>query len=219
MKLLEDLTREHVLIDATLGAFRTWAGRMEGQSAPVDDGGAFLAFFRVYAGRFHHEREEEILFPALVREAQLPDNRGPIHVLFAEHHEMAVQLDAIEVLLRVESLTPEQRSELARHVKEYSHALWHHIDAENTVFFPESETVLRRNGVRELPSREPEGDEIDVAESAKRLIAQYPPMEPDVERGEGCALCPAYGVRCSGVEREWWNEWQWEEFDDHVGEG
>jgi hypothetical protein len=30
-------------------------------------------------------------------------------------------------------------------------------------------------------------------------------------------MCPAYGPRCGGVEREWWNENEWDEFADHIG--
>lgn len=219
MQLLEDLTREHELIDAALGAFRTWAARMEAAAAPLSDGTLFLHFFRTYAGKFHHEREEGILVPALVKEAQLPDSRGPIRVMLEDHHAMAAVLDRIGTLLDGPSLTPQQRQELAERVVGYSHMLWHHIDAENTVLFPEAEVQLRRNGVRELPSRAAAPDEAGAAEAAGRLIARYPPMEPDVARGEGCALCPAYGDRCSGVEREWWNEWQWEELADHIGAG
>jgi hemerythrin-like domain-containing protein len=217
MQLLDDLSREHELIDAALGAFRTWAARLEAASAPLSDGTLFLRFFRTYAGKFHHEREEEILVPALVMEAQLPASRGPIRVMLEDHHAMAAVLDRVGTLLEGATLAPEQRVELAGRVIAYSHLLWHHIDAENTVLFPEADVQLRRNGVRELPSRAPSPDEAEAAEAASRLIVRYPPMEPDVPRGEGCALCPAYGDRCSGVEREWWNEWQWEEFDDHIG--
>jgi hypothetical protein len=36
-------------------------------------------------------------------------------------------------------------------------------------------------------------------------------------RGEGCVVCPSYGDTCAGIEREWWNEWEWEELSERVG--
>ena len=51
-------------------------------------------------------------------------------------------------------------------------------------------------------------------------IARYPPSaHPDVMRGEGCIMCPAFGVTCRGLELEWWNEWEWDEFDDRMSGG
>jgi hypothetical protein len=31
-------------------------------------------------------------------------------------------------------------------------------------------------------------------------------------RGDGCVICPSYGVTCEGLEREWWNAHEWDEF-------
>jgi hypothetical protein len=38
-------------------------------------------------------------------------------------------------------------------------------------------------------------------------------------RGDGCVFCPAFTTSCRGVEHEWWNEWEWEEFEDHLPSG
>lgn len=32
-----------------------------------------------------------------------------------------------------------------------------------------------------------------------------------------CVMCPAYGVNCRGLELEWWNEWEWDEFEERMG--
>jgi hypothetical protein len=29
-------------------------------------------------------------------------------------------------------------------------------------------------------------------------------------------MCPAYGVSCNGLEREWWNESEWEEIHERL---
>ena len=208
MLLLEDLRREHVRIDAVLGSLRTWADRLVSGDAPLSDRDLFLNFFSVYAGTFHHEREEELLFPALAREATLPADRGPIAVLLDDHARMAKVLDRLAASAGTD--------EVRRLCIEYSHALWMHIDVENSVFFPESEHQLRRNGVYELEARSATPEEAAAAAAGDVLIALYPPLPSDAIRGDGCVMCHAYGDTCRGLEREWWNEWEWEEMSEHV---
>jgi hemerythrin-like domain-containing protein len=208
MQLLDDLRREHERIDAVVGALRTWALRLRSGQASIDDRQSFLTFFTLYAGTWHHEREEELLFPALGSEAALPVERGPVAVLLEDHRRMAAILRRL-----ADSGEPEAIHQAA---VEYSHALWLHIDVENSVLFPESEHQLRRNGVRELASRSATSAENDAASLGDTLIARHPPMQPDIVRGDGCVMCHAYGDGCRGLEREWWNEWEWEEMSEHV---
>jgi len=71
MQLIEDLRQEHELIEQVLGSLRAYVtARQAGQGDPAD-GARFMAFFRRYAGDFHHEKEEAILFRALVDRGQL----------------------------------------------------------------------------------------------------------------------------------------------------
>lgn len=208
MQLLDALRSEHDRIDAVLGALRTWADAHARGDAPLSDRDAFVTFFSVYAGAFHHEREEEILFPALTRDAGLPSDHGPVAVLLGDHRRM-------EQLLRTIAVTA-LPSALGVLAVEYSHALWMHIDVENSVFFPESEHQLRRNGVSELVSRALTPEEAAAASLGDTLIARYPPIACDAIRGEGCVMCHAYGDTCRGLEREWWNDWDWDEVHERV---
>jgi hemerythrin-like domain-containing protein len=217
VKLIDDLRAEHDLIELTLGSLRTFVdGRLRGDADPADAEG-FLLFFRLFAGDFHHAKEEETLFPALHRQADLPEE-GPIAVLTSDHRRMAALLDELGELLRVRVLDDAQRERLRSLAVEYSHGLWHHIDAENSVLLPESEARLAKKGVRELPSRPMSSEESAARATGERLIAVYPPSDdPTIVRGDGCVSCHAFGDSCRGLEREWWNEWEWEEFEDHLG--
>ena len=118
------------------------------------------------------------------------------------------------------TLDDDGRSQLTSIALDYSEQLWHHIDAENSVLFPESEARLVRHGVPELPSRGMTDEEAAAREHGVQLVARYPPVhEPQVMRGDGCVLCPAMLTTCEGLERTWWNEWEWEEFEDHLPSG
>ena len=206
MKLLDELRREHDLIERVLGSLRTYAARHD---APAEDGLALLDFLGTYA-HWHHEREEGVLFPALVGEAMIPSDRGPLAVIHDDHEALAVQLAAMRAALA-------NRAEFERLSADYARTLWAHIDVENSVLFPESEEQLRRNGVRELATPELPEEIARAAAAGEALTLRYPPTDdPDAIRGEGCVVCTAYGTTCRGLEREWWNDWQWEELEDHV---
>lgn len=209
MKFFDELRKEHEIIEGVLGALRTWARGLEAGADTAEDGARFLRFFRIYAGELHHDREEAILFPALEKTG-LP-SRGPIATIVADHHAMAQTLSDLE-----KALTAGDRVGVSRLARDYSHALWSHIDAETSVLFPESESRLEKKGVRDLPLREATSSEREVLADAARLTAAYPPTEPDTVRGDGCVFCHAYGDTCRGIEGEWWNEWEWEELDDHI---
>ncbi|HTO96477.1 MAG TPA: hemerythrin domain-containing protein [Myxococcales bacterium] len=208
MQLLDHLRAEHEVIERAVGSLQAFAAA-PGRS--TEDGRAYLRFFRLYAGRFHHAREEESLFPALVRETAAPADRGPLKVLLEAHQAMAHLLDLMEPLLV-------QGSDIGTLASRYGKALLHHIDAENSVLFPEAETRLRRAGVPELADRPPDGEEAAAREALEVLLAKYPPQEiPDLIRGDGCVSCEAYGEGCDGVEREWWTELEWEDVFHRIG--
>lgn len=217
MRLLDELKAEHDLIENVLGSLRTFVDlRVQGAGDP-SDAAAFLAFFRGYAAGYHHAREEDVLFPALVKEAELPEATGPVSALIAQHRNMAEMLGAIAPLLGADLASGSDRERLIALATRYSHALWAHIDAENSVLLPEAEKRLRRVGVLALDCRAPSVDEVAARAAGERLVDRYPPRyDPSAVRGEGCVACASFGIDCDGVEREWWNESEWEEFPDHL---
>lgn len=218
MKLIDDLHAEHHLIERVLGSMRTYFDLLLHDAAPVDDAAKFIHFFKTYAGGFHHEREEQILFPALVNEADVPGDRGPVLVLNEDHHTMEAMMEDMRLIVADGDFSNFHRAALRGLAIRYSHELWHHIDAEDHVFLPESEVRLRRHGVPELASREPNEAERAAAAVGEQLASRYAQLDDrEVVRGEGCMMCPAYAERCRGIEREWWNQWEWEEMEGHLG--
>ena len=99
MKFLDAIAAEHRLIDAVAGALRTWAEAAGGDGAEPADGERFVRFFRDFAGGFHHAREEGVLFPALVREAELRADAGPLAALTAQHRAMERALETLAGLV------------------------------------------------------------------------------------------------------------------------
>ena len=217
MQLIKDLQAEHALIEQVLGSLRAFVtARLSGQGDPAD-GLRFLTFFRRYAGDFHHDKEEAILFQALAEKAELPADRGPLPALTGEHRRMEGVLDALESRLRLPLASEADRRQLQELAVAYSHSLWRHMDAENSVLFPEGEERLRRFHVRELPYRPMTETERDAQAAGLALVTAYPPQhDPEVHRGDGCIACPSYGTACEGLELEWWTDLEWEDFQERM---
>lgn len=204
MRLVDELKEEHLLIEHMVGSLRTFAASA---GAPESDRRAFAEFFERFAGDYHHEREEQVLFPALETEASLPRERGPMAAITEDHR-------ALDALL--ETYLREGNPSVAN---VYADLLLHHIDAENSVLFPESVERLRRVGVRDLQSRRPTEIELRAKAVGEQLLLRYPPTEnPALIRGDGCVMCPAYGGGCDGVERTWWTQSEWEGLASELGD-
>lgn len=215
MKLLDALQDEHALIDRVLGSFRSYVDALVDGTADGEDGARFAAFFSEFAGHFHHDREERVFFHALVTQAELPAERGPVHALAHEHAEMAQWLHEMTPLLERGPLSDDERARLQALATRYSRALWRHIDAENSVLYPQGAERLARCGVRELADRPMSEAEAAAREGAAALLLRYPPSEDAaLTRGDGCFMCRAHGDTCKGLEAEWWTELEWEEFYD-----
>lgn len=213
MKLIDAFRDEHALIDQVLGSLRSYVGGLADGTADPADGRRFAVFFSEFAGHFHNAREEQILFGALVTETELPGERGPVHASTQEHAEMEGWLREMTPLLEQRPPSVADYARLQDLATRYSRALWRHIDAENSVLYPEGSERLRRCGIHELPDRPINEAEAAAREGAAALLVRYPPVEDDaLVRGEGCFMCRAYGVTCNGLEAEWWTELEWDEF-------
>lgn len=219
MKLLDDLMAEHALIERVVGSLRTFVGLRVRGEADGADGEAFARFFLLYAGRYHHAREEELLFPALARETEVPTDRGPLRVLLEDHRSMEQTRDRMAPLLFAALDAPAARDELVALSERFGRALLLHIDAENSVLFPEAAARFRRVNLHELPDRARGAEEEAARAAGERLALRYAQSEfPGLLRGDGCVACEAYGTRCDGVEREWFDELEHDDIVDRVGD-
>lgn len=199
--IIGQLIAEHEVVEKAVGSLYRWAN--EGQGTDPGAREAYVAFFRVWAKGFHHHQEEAILFPALIEHVEIPSDRGPLKILTDEHEREVELVDQLE--------SADQGEATLAAARELAHLLWMHIDKENSVILPEAGERLVRSGIGSLVGLTEGPAEIEAREAAERLAARWPPMEDDdLYRGDGCMACTAYGETCGGIEKEWWNTWEWE---------
>ncbi len=101
-----------------------------------------LEFFRLFADRCHHGKEEELLFPLLERKGMAREG-GPIGVMLHEHEQgrsLGRQMgDAADAF---SNGMPGAGTRWADAARSYAALLRQHIDKENNVLFVMAENIL-----------------------------------------------------------------------------
>ncbi|MCC6837703.1 MAG: hemerythrin domain-containing protein [Bacteroidia bacterium] len=88
-----------------------------------------LSFFRDYADKYHHHKEEEILFPEMVKQNELLAS-GVLQEMLENHEDFRGQLSEIEELIGQNNCSQAQQR-----FEDYVDALADHIAVENEEVF------------------------------------------------------------------------------------
>ncbi|HTT32921.1 MAG TPA: hemerythrin domain-containing protein [Methylomirabilota bacterium] len=102
----------------------------------------FLEFFRLFADRCHHGKEEDLLFPMLEQRG-IPRGGGPIGVMLHEHdhgRELIQEMAAAAAEYEKDRTTGSRR--WVRAAQSYSQLLRDHILKENNILFHMAEQLL-----------------------------------------------------------------------------
>lgn len=134
-----------------------------------------VAFIREYADRFHHAKEEDVLFTALVKNG-MPEKQSPIEAMLMEHdagraHVRGMEEAAQRALAGDESEIPA----LIEHARGYAELLRSHIDKEDTILYPLAERVLPEDGRPAMLEayRAAETCAPELAETYRRMVERY----------------------------------------------
>ncbi len=143
MDAIETLMNEHRTIERVLDALVGFAEDAVRRGATdQDELGRFATFVREFADAWHHGKEEDILFAAMV-DAGFPRNGGPIAVMLHEHD----QGRALVAILKARAEQPApwtdaDRREIVEVARGYSALLHAHIHKEDAVLYPMAEQHL-----------------------------------------------------------------------------
>jgi hemerythrin-like domain-containing protein len=101
-----------------------------------------IDFIRQYADRFHHAKEEDVLFKALVDNG-MPKDHSPVAAMLMEHDQGRSYVRAMEVaVLEAQSGRADTYQAIADNALGYAALLQDHIAKEDDILYPLSERVL-----------------------------------------------------------------------------
>jgi len=175
--ITQKLVHEHRLILRML-AILEWKAELTARGADDDYRFYLMAvdFIRNYADRFHHAKEEDVLFEALVNNG-MPRANSPVAAMLLDHDQGRAFVKALDAAA-TEALAgqPGHDREIAANALGYLNLLRDHISREDGILYPLAERVIPEGvrdaiiaGYRQAEERTTAGFE----ERYRQLIEQY----------------------------------------------
>jgi hemerythrin-like domain-containing protein len=167
-RVLDCLERMTVLADTS--------GHLDGASAREA-----LVFFRGYADRYHHAKEEDLLFPMMEKKG-FPRDAGPLGVMRDEHETGRAHIRAMDAAIdAAETGDTGAMQSFAHHARAYVLLLRVHIQTEDHCLFPMVDESLSANDQQELTAQfeHADGDlpadatPQELLRSVNRLVERY----------------------------------------------
>ena len=190
---IQILMDEHRSIERMLDALESFAGRLERLDPETQRSSlrGFATFFRDFADRLHHAKEEDRLFVAMVDHG-FPKEHGPIAVMLHEHvlgREHVGSLGAAGD--REGALSAEECASIRHHAGSYAALLRAHIQKEDQILYPLAERAIPRDAMARMDEEfeastraGQDGARATLQALAERLLAAFPADGP----GRGGAL-------------------------------
>ena len=137
-KAIDELKDEHQAILSSLRILDKFSAAVnEGLAPEPADLAALVGFLGDFAGRCHHGKEEEVLFPALYG-VGLSEHSDPIAQILSEH---LLGRDYVRDMHHALSSGPDYLT-FAYAARGYSSLLRGHVRKEDSVLFPMAEKIL-----------------------------------------------------------------------------
>jgi hemerythrin-like domain-containing protein len=147
-----------------LGRFRDWEFFLDA----VD-------FIRNFADRFHHAKEEDVLFAALVQNG-MPAQHSPVAAMLMAHDQGRAFVRGMEeAALKARDGVVGQIPFIAENAHGYIDLLRDHIEKEDQILYPLAERVLPEDGRAAMVSAYGAAAERmpGLEEKYQRLVADY----------------------------------------------
>jgi hemerythrin-like domain-containing protein len=143
MRPTEVLMHEHRVIEQVIACLEEISNRCEaGQALDTISASEAIDFFRVFADRCHHGKEEDLLFPAM-EEKGFSREQGPTGVMLREHDAGRFHVDGMsKAIERVASGDVAAREAFIEHAREFAALLRQHIVKEDHCLFPMADRAL-----------------------------------------------------------------------------
>ncbi|MDF7807502.1 hemerythrin domain-containing protein [Pontiellaceae bacterium B12219] len=132
-----------------------------------------IDFVRNYADRFHHAKEEEVLFVELVKNG-MPEKNSPIEAMLMEHDLGRTYIKNLEeaVLKSIQGLEG-QLPVIAENAKGYAALLRGHIQKEDQILYPLAERVLPETIRSRMTEAYEKATDPEVEKRYAAMVEQY----------------------------------------------
>jgi len=122
----------------------------DGTNVPPEKFRQLIDFIRNYADKYHHAKEEDILFIKM-QNAGFPVDGGPIGVMLADHEQGREYVKEIEAGVELLEQGDESGKEkIIKNSAGYAALLRSHIHKEDNVLYPMAVNALGQDGINSM---------------------------------------------------------------------
>jgi hemerythrin-like domain-containing protein len=148
---IEKLKAEHQIILRGIGLLEDGADRLErGDIVAPEFFTLAIDFIRNYADKYHHAKEEDILFIRM-GEHGFTSNSGPIAVMLYEHEKGRLYISNLaQATDQFASKNGGPTLDIIQNARNYAELLRQHIHKEDMVLYPMAENILGAEGVNSM---------------------------------------------------------------------
>jgi hemerythrin-like domain-containing protein len=142
-KVIETLMNEHRLIEKVLGSLQTFVGQLApAQPEARTRVAAYAEFFREFADRCHHGKEEDRLFVTMGNHG-FSSTGGPVYVMLQEHELGRSHVRALAGVGEGDGeLSASEVVTVRTHALEFISLLAAHIMKEDKILFPAADRTI-----------------------------------------------------------------------------
>ncbi|WP_352419020.1 hemerythrin domain-containing protein [Proteiniborus sp.] len=176
MNTIKILVNEHDNIKKILKVVRKICiGIVEGKEIPHDDLVSIIDFIRNYADKYHHGKEEDMLFKDMAKELEDKIGPGPVQGMLIEHDFGRGFVRELEAALKayVEG-NNDVKVDIIANAMGYANLLERHIFKEDNMLYKYAEKNLSEETMskldREFKDYEENKEHIETKEKYIRLV-------------------------------------------------
>jgi hemerythrin-like domain-containing protein len=195
---IESMMQEHEVIVEMLASLKAMADKLAaGEPIPRKDVVDFGRFFRDFADKCHHGKEEDRLFVKMV-ESGFPQDGGPIAVMLAEHDAGRQEVRGLLAIgSRSGPLSDAEQAGIVDYAGRFVPLLYGHIQKENNILYPMAQNAISPEELARLDDSCEAFDRqirlvLDVAglkALAAELVHRYPADPARLAVYGGCGAC------------------------------
>lgn len=182
MKLTTDLVEEHKLIKRMIDVLEKSVNRLEkGEKvAPVLFEQA-TNFIRNFADKFHHAKEEEILFKEMIKKG-MPEKDSPVEAMLIEHDQgRDFVKGVIKATKELKKGDKKATAKIIRNARGYIELLREHIDKENDILYPLTERMFTENEKDKLIE---EFKKAELKKGGEKTVRKYSNLVKSLENNK-----------------------------------
>jgi hemerythrin-like domain-containing protein len=201
MRPTEVLMHEHRVIEQVIACVDEITNRCEaGQALDTTSASEAIDFFRVFADRCHHGKEEDLLFPAM-EEKGFSREQGPTGVMLREHDEGRYHVHGMsKAVERVATGDITAQAEFIEHARAFSVLLRQHILKEDQCLFPMADRVFSATDQNALARSFAEVEHDDLGPGVHEKYVEIADQLAERYGVAKSTACGGAGIHCCGTK-------------------